>query len=282
MNQTRVPSIHITKSDLLKVIRTVLDDDRYDHEDIVEQIMTLSKSKAITSRTLTLSKALMEKKFNKLLKASNDDTFKFIKLLQMTRRTLKHRGLTEIKENSRDWLTCKDICNNAINFCNDFELKKEEGFVTYIKIGILLTQKFYLPKLLSLHEAICNHYEAMRELNKDKTPQDTKILHNLFQRRIIDKIGTSQDYSNKPDKYQYFVKAKNLANELGISYHQFIDAQFAAFEWRSSIPEPVQMTGDKARDRCLKYAFENNLQIKLPGTKKINFKNVRDANNKDK
>ena len=71
--------------------------------------------------------------------------------------------------------------------------------------------------------------------------------------------------------------AREIADEFGVSYSDYIKAQFQAFEWRSSIPEPIQMTGDKARDRVIKWAFESNVNLKKNTEKKIDFLKIKNA-----
>lgn len=275
----REPSIHITKTDLIKIMKKMCIEQ--DVDIMVDEIFIKAKSKSLTTRSMVVSNALAQKKFDKLIKATNDDTYQFIKIMTLTRRTHKHKGVTVIKENSKDWTTCKEICQNALSFQEDFKLDKNQAFRIYVDIAMGLMNKFYLPKMTGMHQSICQYYESSLSYAEDETPDDTDKLYRYFQKHVLDKVGVPIDYKNSPEKFEHFIKAKRLADSMGMKYDIFIQAQFHAFEWRQSIPEPSQMWGDKARERCIKYAFENNLRVKSPNTKKINFKKIRDDNNKD-
>ena len=56
----------------------------------------------------------------------------------------------------------------------------------------------------------------------------------------------------------------------------YIKAQFASFEWRDGVPDPIQMVGDKALERLNKYLYQNNIQVKKNG-KKVNWDKILKA-----
>lgn len=258
----RVPSIHITKSDFNKIVKELTLFSRPERERFVEDFFRLAKPKAITTRKLIITNELMAKKAKRASNSSNEDTFLFINSLMLIRRLYKHRGLTPIKEGSKDWLICKDLTVNAISFCEDFNLPKKEGFVEYCKTAMTMMQKFYLAKMTGLHEGICQNYEANLIVKGDKNPDGTNSVYIAFQRKVINEVGATTDHKKYPNKYQYFVKARELADSIGLRYDLFIEAQFKAFSWRNGLPEPVQITGDKALERAIKYAFENGIPLK--------------------
>ena len=170
----REPSIHVNKRDLTKIVSDLLELDRKQVAELVEEIFIRARPKSITTRSLFASNEVMQKKLQRITNASNDDTHQFIKILAMTRRKFHHRGIQDIKEGSKDWLTCKDVTLNALKFCNDFELKREQGFSAYIEIALKITQKFFINKFLSLHEGITNIYEAETIIKSDRYPEKTR------------------------------------------------------------------------------------------------------------
>jgi len=275
----RSPSINITESNLILVLKKIytaeaLNDKQI--EKLASRILCLAKPFSISNRKIILDSLHLEKKVTKLNASNRNDADLFSNLLLNIRRKLKHRGIQQIKPNTKDWLLIKDITGYANQFCEEFGLEKREGYIEFINIGVGKMSKFSLIKFPNMLSGISESYASAKELSKDSDPELTKQIHNLYQRIITDKTGLPTDFSKNPDKYIYFLRVRELSENLGIKPSIYIKAQFASFEWRDGVPDPIQLVGDKALERLNKYLYQNNIQVKKQG-KKINWDKILKA-----
>ena len=248
---------------------------KWDHGSLAKSIVEKSKSFAASSRGVYVSNDKIEKKVIKMKLATRSNTAMFAQMLLYTRRKFKHRGIQLIKVGDPDWLNIKEACSLATEFCNEFGLTKKMGYYEYISMGLKKMKNFSFYKFKSMHSSICNEFEAIQIIAKDKTPQRTKECHDIYLKFISEKIGFAQGFRDIPEKYQYFIKAKEEAEKYRVSSKVYIAAQFQGFEWNNSVPDPAQLVGLKSVDRLQKYAFENNIQI---GNKSqnINWKKIKE------
>ena len=292
----RDPSIHVTESELALVLKSLLSIDNYTEKEVdilARGITTRLKTKSLLNRSLMITNDKLEKKASKLLSASRGDASLMANIIYNYRKKLKHRGVTQIKQNSRDWGSLKQLTKLTIEFCNDFNLGKREGFIEYTKLCFeaMNSTRGIIPKMVSLYERICNEYEAVRLINDDTNKNITKKIHDLYIAQIVKKTGMDHNYLKDPRKYSYFIKVREESERIGISIEIYMKAQFAGFEWRDGIPDPIQLIGDKAMERLNRYMYENS--IKVGSTKNILTnneiaerlrqlkKNIEDGNNND-
>jgi hypothetical protein len=276
----RNPSINITESNLILVLEKVLVKNvhkAFDIEKLAKRILCLSKPYSITNRKILLDNNHLEKKITKLNASNRNDADLFANLLLNTRRKLRHRGIQQIKPNTKDWLLIKDITGQANQFCEEFDLEKRSGYLEYIETALSKMNKFSLIKFPNMLSGIIECYAAKAELLNDPTPSTTEAIHNLYQRMITEKTGLPTDYTKNPEKYLYFLKVKELSEKIGIKPSIYIKAQFASFEWRDGIPDPIQLVGDKALERLNKYLYSNNIQVKNRNNKKVNWDKILKA-----
>jgi len=285
----RQPSLHITEADLVLVLVGIKNDyglkkwNSYSSREQAEIIVKKGKIRSVASRAVYISNNKVEQKVAKMKLATRSDAGRFAQILLLTRRKLKHRGIELIQPGHRDWFTIKELTKLATEFCNEQQLDIKAGYQIYLTIALNKMRNFSLNKIKGLHSAIYAEYEATEIIEKDKTPNKTREVHDFFMACINDKIGYSQAYTNIPEKYRYFVEAKQEAEKIGIPYKHYIKAQFKAFEWANAIPEPSQLVGPKALDRIQKYAFSE--QLELGNNKVVNrdwskLKKLKNANNR--
>lgn len=237
--------------------------------------MDRGKSYTANARGVYASNNKIEKKVEKLKLAARSDTAIFANILLLTRRQLKHRGIFLIKPGDKDWLDLKTACVLATEFCNEFQMSAKMGYKKYLDIALPMMKNFSLFKFKSMHPSICNKYEATQIIEQDKTPQQTKDCHDIYLANISERIGYSQGYESIPEKYRYFIEAKQEAKKFGVSNKVYITAQFAGFEWANTVPDPAQLVGTKALDRLQKYAYENNIKLGSKEKPKVNFKKIK-------
>lgn len=251
----------------------------FDFPKLSKRLVSLAKTHSLSSRTITVTNDKLLKKTEKLKLATRNSTGVFSQILYNTRRSMKHRGIEMPKPGGREWLDVKEICKLATDFCNEFQLPAKEGYKIYCKMGLQKMKSFSIYKFKSLHNAIFAGYECQHEIETDPHPQQTDKLVKFYLKLVNDKIGwVNEDYTSTPEKYVGFVRACKEARVIGIDIDTYIKAQFAGLEWASGIPDPLQLYGVKAKERLMKYCFENNIMIKNK-EKKIDFKKIQQKHN---
>ena len=291
----RDPSLHIRRSALIKVLEEVDEwlkdefgltgcpDDYF--ERVADIMLVRAKSHSCSSRSVVASNDKILKKTEKLKLASRSNTGKFAQAILLMRRKARHRGIKLIGPGDKDWLILKDICKDATEFCNEFGFELSLGYKKYVEIGMKMMNGFSLNRFKSLQSPISNMYEAIQEIETDKYPDRTRQAHDIFMGIISSRTGLSERYLDNPVKYVHFVKAANEARSIGVSLEDYIRAQFAAFEWKSGVPEPSQIYGSKARERVMKYCYEKNISTSKKENHsgpKINFDAIKKAKRKNR
>jgi hypothetical protein len=260
----REPSIHITKSKLLDIIEDIIGGQKhgivYPSNIIVDKIFRLSKSHSINTRNVLVNSDRIEKKAKRLINSSRLDADVFAQLVYAIRKKKRHKGISPIKPGGKDWDLVKDITASALNFCEEFGLKKREGFINYIEIGMGKMVKFSLNKFPNMYEGICETYTATQEILKDDNPNGTKELYQYYIQHIADYTGIFEDLINIPEKYVYFIRARKVADEIHVPGVVYIKAQFEGLDFAKGIPHPVQLIGPKALERVNRYTYKRNFK----------------------
>jgi hypothetical protein len=259
----RQPSLHITKNHLILVLKSVRINGKEickNYNELADSILTKSRQFSLTNRSIIVDKAKLLNSSSKVVLSTRDDAGVFAQLLNLIRKQRKHRGISLIKVGSKDWLMIKEIAKLALDFCNDFNLKREEGFRVYINIGLDKITKFNLSRFNSIHQNICDEYDAIEKIKMDMTPNQTLKAINYYQKYLGEKTGIVNDFSKEPSKMIHFINAKNEANKLGISIEQYIQAQFKGLEWANTFPDPSQLVSKGSIDRLNKFLISNNIK----------------------
>lgn len=255
--------------------------EKFSFEEMANRILIRGKQYSCSFRSIYSSNNKVEKKVEKLKLESRSHAGIFAQALTLLRRKKKHRGVKLISPGDKDWLALKEVCKDATEFSNEFGIQIKMGYRIYVEIALEMMNGFSLHKFKNLHASIISKYEAIQEIQNDRYPKVTQEAHNLFIRIVSEKIGYAQGYTDNPDKYRYFVQVAKTAKEINIPVETYIRAQFHAFDWRSAIPEPTQLAGQKAKERVMKYCFEHNIQIKKE-SKKIDFSQIKKAHGKNR
>lgn len=251
----RDPSLHIKLSTLSTILGELFLEG-VDTAGLAKLILKRARAHSMGNRSLIISSDQVQKKANSITKASHNDAGIMAKVILHVRRQAKHVGVRLIEPTSRDWAIVKTITEMGNQFCDEFELKKSLGYNLFLTIGTSKMSKFNLPKITAMYESICETYAAMREIEADPTPSETEQAHAYYRIKVAEKTGIVNTYRNLPEKYVYFVKVKELAKSLNISYKEYIDSQFSMMEYRGALPDPYQLVGDKAKARLNKYLYQ--------------------------
>ena len=248
----------------------------YSSSMIVNKIFLMSKAYSINSRNVTVTSDRIEKKAKRIINSSRLDADLFAQLVYVIRKKRKHRGISPIKPGGREWDLIKEITASALNFCEEYELKKREGFINYIEIGITKMVKFNIAKLPSMYEGICETYSASQEILTDDDPNGTKEMYEYYVQHIAEYTGIFEKLNEIPEKYVYFVRARKVADEIKVPGIVYIKAQFEGLDFARGIPHPVQLIGPKAIERVNRYTYKRNFKSTYneAGIRRISLKGV--------
>lgn len=261
----RDPSLHITKSTLISILRDEMGNGRSSTKsasDLANIVFSRGKSRSVSHRGILVSNDKMEKKAKQIGNTKRYDADKFSEILYTVRKRYKHRGIILIKPGHPLWPTVKDITAKAISFCEDFDLNPRKGFIKYIEIGLKFLPKFNLYKLLSNHENICNTYEAMVEIEEDSDREMTNTMYKKYRAKILENTGLLDDSDKYPEKFVWFVRARKQCEDMNLAVGLYIKAQFDALDFTKGIPHPTQLVGQKARDRVIRYMYKKGIKLK--------------------
>jgi hypothetical protein len=240
--------------------------------------MEQAKAHSVSSRSIHVTNDKLFKKTEKVKLASRSNTGLFAQMLTLVRRRLHHKGIQTVKPGDKGWLDLKEVTKLATDFCNEFQIELKTGYISYIQIAMGMMNGFSPYKFKNIHANICSRFEAMQEIERDKTPDKTEYAHSYYLARISSKIGYSKGYKDIPEKYVYFVKATKEAHTIGIPIKEFIQAQFEGLEWANGIPAPEQLVTEKAKERVQRYCFEHGIRLGKAVQSSTNiFKKVKGA-----
>jgi hypothetical protein len=234
----------------------------YQATEFATDIFRRAKAHSLHTRSMTISTERLEKQGEKLLKSSRGDADLFARLIYTVRiNKYRHRGIDPIKPASKDWGVIKEVTAHALDFSNQFILTRKYGFTKYIEIGISKMKRFNIHKFSNMREGIYETYQAMKDIESDDDREMTKSIYSTFQRHIIEHTGIHDNLEELPEKYVWFVRARQEAKKLNVGVEIYMKAQVAAFDMTRGIPHPSQLTGPKAIERVYRYMFKHGIKV---------------------
>lgn len=252
------PSIHITKSQFLKIL------DGLGIEDFpTDNFFAQARQVSVNTRAILVSNKKDTKKVNNILLASKGDASMVADIVYSIRIKLHHRGIRKINEtNKRDWALCKDLANICNQFVQDFNFKSARaGFIAYINIGFKRMGRDHrniLTRLIAMAENIYTYYETEQVIQSDTDKSFTKSIYTYYNKKVADATGIYEraELESDPEKYNHFLQIRQLCEDNKWYYEDFVDAQFDGMAWCNGLPEPHNMYGPKAIERYKKFIYK--------------------------
>lgn len=254
----RNPSIHVTKSDLVIILQSVMPQGT-DCKGMAATIFVKAIPFNIKNRFIVKGDAVTKKKAEKLVQRKKSESSfgveNFNALLYGIRmeRGVKHQQ--KLHKGTNEWNLLSDIYSLADDFVSTFEISNErEGFKSFIELGLTLMGKAYaLNKFKFYTSHIHKAYEAKILLETDETPDNSKRFWIIWQEVMIEYAGKVYDITTSAEKFMPMVYGKMEADEAEADYEDWIVAQFEGLAFHKSLPEPAQFYGPNAKLRWEKY-----------------------------
>lgn len=287
--KNREPSVHITRSTLYGlIVKHIGVDfgscDEKAHEygslnllDRVDIIMKEARSYSLDHRSIGGENKKVRNQAIRRASSNIGDANLLADIIYSTRIKLKHIGVSKIKQTDAQWASVKELVPIVNEFCQRFGFEPRNGYIEFVTTGLKLMAQakrvnynFCANWLHQRVNWILDVYQSEKEVKDDKYPVLTRELYEYYTREILDRVGISNIHDKNPQEYVWFVRARELADNLGVDYETFVQAQFYALEFCNGIPKIEDLSNDKARQRVITYMAKFNI-VTRPKVDKVNW-----------
>lgn len=262
----RDPSIHIKLSDFLLLngeLSLGLENDQ-----VVELFKSARSLSKVNRSTVSLNKKV-EAKVQKGVNTLMGDTQMLADVIYSTRISMKHLGVTKVKQSDPQWSSLKELVPVINGFCDANQIDRRKGYIEFVKIGLELAKNtkrsnmnYFGSWALQKSGWIIDSWSATQEIRSDKYPDETKQMVDYYISRVAGITGlTPRIRKEDATLYVNFIKAREQADEMGLDYETYIDAQFEALEFCNGIPQVADLAKEKAYERTIKYLSKHNMVI---------------------
>ena len=237
----RDPSIHIRRSHLVKIMEEEgLDTSK------VNRLMEKALKYSIRNRAVVVAKSRAKKAIERSSAVDTGIVDMFNRIYTTITKEKSYKTPT-IKKTDPQYLTLKEVASQADEFCEMFDLEREEGFKMYIEIAMeLLDKKFSLYRMKGYYaDNIVTYYKNGLIISEDPSTANTRKMYETWQKvlmKYFNQIIEVKDFN----RYVNFVHAKNDAEQLGANYKDWITAQFEKWAFANVVPEITQLHGENA------------------------------------
>lgn len=252
----REPSIHISRSRLYQLVVKYIGEDlggnnpkAHEYGGInllkrVDFIMNEARQYSLDHRSVVKGNKKVQTQAVRRASGNIGDANLLADIIYSTRIQLKHIGVTKIKQTDLQWASVKELVPVVNEFCQKFGFEPRQGYIEFVTTGIKLMSQakrvnynFCANWLHQRVNWIMDVYEAEKEVREDPAPKYTREVYENYTKEILDRIGINNTYDKNPQEYVWFVRARNLADEIGVDYETFVQAQFYALEFCNGIPK---------------------------------------------
>lgn len=276
----RIPSIHIRKDDLEKVLRL--------HGPItlenIDDMLKICRRYSLETRSIFIDSKIEKQKIEKRVDTPTGDANLLSDIIYSVRVSLKHIGVTKIKQGDNQWSSLKGLVSVVNEYCNARDIPKKEGYTNFVRTGLELLNNgkkkpnyaFICNNLLQMADTIAWELEAKYLIANDQAPEATAALHNAYVRMVSDRTGIYQTYNKNPNDYINFIKARDVADSLNIDYEDYVFCHFKYLEFCGGIPKITDLHGENATKRVIPYLSEApNVKRDTPKIDWSSFKGKR-------
>ena len=260
----REPSIHVTRSTLIRIVKGL---GIHLSKPNIDRIMREARGVSADNRTMVATKVKetrQVRRTNGTIQAANIAA----ELAYGIRVKKKHIGVTKIKQTDPAWAQVRELVPSLNIFCETYNLPQRKGYLEFLMVGFNLMElkkannfNYWASWMLKHADWINQTYQNNNEIKTDEYPRETQQLMSLFSTKVSEMTGMYSDYSKNNNDYVHFIRARKLADRLGVDYETFIDAQFEALAFCNGIPRLVDLDNEKAEERLTKYIAKTGIQV---------------------
>jgi len=258
----REPSIHITESELSNILVKILGYTVPASNQYARDICRLASKKSLTNRQLVITNDKLLREAKKVNNARADHVMVFLKSVTYQRKK-KERFVKfqSPKRGSPDFKAAKEAAQDALNFCDAFELELSKGMNIYVEIGLAKMQKFAYFKFAKMYESICRSYEARIEYDKINLHKASEKVKQEYISKVYEITGLPTEHNSEEDML-CFARVAKFCEVKKLPINLYLQSQFDEFSYRNTYPAPAQLWGDKAVVRFTKFLKNKGLKVK--------------------
>lgn len=258
----RDPSLHITKSDLVKLLAEVNYSQRTSGSALADKIFENAKKYQITDRYLEVlgQKAAVKKKVTSSMEADGvpSGLVEKFNLWLVTERQAHNEFIkaTPISKSSKQYLLLKEVVKMSQDFVERFDITPQsDGHREYIKLGLRVMKRYSLNRFKTYDNLINEMFESSVIVLLDKAKEDTAKFYGIWQESMVRHTSMEQGLDLLSDyvKYAHMVYGREQADEVDAYYEDWVEAQFDGLSFMNVIPELSQFYGENAKKRWEKY-----------------------------
>lgn len=266
----RDPSIHIKKSDLLRICK---EEGITFPEDFVANLMIKASKIKLQNRVYIVTKAQAARKAARLSGTNSEAVDPFNKVYYST--LMNHNMKSKpIHKGTKAYLTLREVADNAAEFWRYFKIPSmDEAFKIYVGLGItLLGTKFTIYRLKGADSKIRDRYENM-EILENTPPMQVHLALAAWSRSLKEFHDLSLEVNI--DQMADLARASQDATKAGADIMDWMDAQFDKWTFMNSMPEFSQLHGDNAQLAYVKYMASQKREF-TNDAERTHFKTVKD------
>lgn len=260
----RDPSVHIKRSDFLKILDELGLVDVGQRLDFADKFFICAVKYAVTNRHSNPKTKSTKEVKEKPVPTSEAELHFFIRSVYAHRAKEFHKSLKAPSKGTTEYTVLEKAASIAVEFSKNFCFSSvQEGMLRYIEIAFqLMGKKYRVQQLTYLRDSVYATQEALEKVLEDSNPEGTLALHNAYA-LFMSKEGISFDCRSNPEKYSNFLYARQEADTQAADYGDWMEAQFAGLAFARTFPEVYQLHGEKAVGRYHKFIFAKKKDTEL-------------------
>jgi hypothetical protein len=247
----RNPSVHLTYTDLVKVL---MDIGIKDPEISARLIIQKGAPYAIKDRYIITGNSDLRKAATKAIENTQTaiSIEKFNSILHGCRVAEQHRHITNITKGDIQYATLVEVAKMAAEFSTTCGFATvEDGCKVFVTLGLRFMKhgaQYGINKFKYYKNQIYSLYESSETIHEDPKEKETREVHDLW-REYMGQYGGISRTLTKPEDYVMMVYTRMEADSVGAKYSDWLEAQFEFFKGMNLVPNPNQLIGDKALNR---------------------------------
>lgn len=257
----RDPSLHITKSDLVKLLAEINYSQRTSGIALADKIFENAKKYQITDRYLQIleQKSAVKKKVTKSMEADDVPAglVEKFNLWLVTERTAHNEYIkaTPISKSNKQYTLLKEVVKMSQDFVEKFEITPQsDGHREYIRLGLRVMKRYSLNRFKTYDTLINEMFESSVIVLMDEHKEDTSKFYGIWQESMVKHTSMEGlDLLSDYVKYAHMVYGREQADECDAYYEDWVEAQFDGLSFMNVIPELSQFYGENAKKRWEKY-----------------------------
>lgn len=237
----RDPALHIKRTNLLLIL------EKLGININVNDLMREAMKHSIRNRVVVTLPAKARLKAERIVQTETEwvDIFNGIYMATMMENDIK---VLPIHKKDPMYLTLKELTNQAVSFCELFDMPYRIGFKKYIELGIfILNKKYSLYRLKASADRIVSLKRDIDTVINDPTPELTETMHTCWLKAMKNHANIEPGVQDNYEKYVNFVYAKQDADSVHAKYDDWLEAQFEKWAFLKSVPELSQLHGENAK-----------------------------------